>query len=157
MKSYAGFKFLNLPPSSLHPPLPPSSVWAEAPWRTSATRLWAEGGPTLARPPHTAGQQELGAALAEPRKPLASPRKPVLPSDIKHATYFHHSFVGGRFGPLSPRENRKQPPPPSLPTTSFVPAIQLWKISEGHRSGSTLWCLYWLAPFPFYPPTFFFF
>lgn len=73
---------------------------------------------------------------------------------MKHATYLCYSVVG-QIWPLSPGGN-KAPSSPHLPI-SFVPTIQLWKISEGHRSGSTLWCLYWLAPFPFYFFFFFFF
>lgn len=40
MKSYAGFKFLKLPPASLLHFIPqlPSVFWSEAQWRVSAAR-----------------------------------------------------------------------------------------------------------------------
>lgn len=145
MKSYAGFKFLKLPPSSIPPP---PVFWSEAQGRMSAARLWIQGGPS-SHPPHTIPGQELGSVPGCAGGASSFPRKPccLVIGNMPLALL-------ARFGPLSPRENRKQPPP-SLPTASFVPTIQLWKVSEGHRSGSTLWCLYWLAPFPFY--SFFFF
>lgn len=74
---------------------------------------------------------------------------------MKHATYLLCAIVGPIWLIVSQRKHRAsrlllRRPLPRPPAISFVPTIQLWKISEGHRSGSTLWCLYWLAPFPFY-------
>lgn len=149
MKSYAGFKFLKLPPASLlHLSSQlPSVFWSEAPWRVSAASPSLGRAQLSSSPCHHS--VVAGVCLAKSREHLASLRKPLLPSDTKHATYLHCCLVGPIF-PMSPRGNRNQASPSTPPPLSFVPTIQLWKISEGHRSGSTLWCLYWLAPFPFY-------
>lgn len=134
MKSYAGFKFLKLPPASFLHFIPqlPSMFWSEAQGRVSAGRA-----PLSSSTCHHS--VIAGVSLAKPREHPTSLRKPLMPSFTKkHATYLHYSVMGPTF-PMSPRGNRNQasprhPPPP----ISFVPTIQLWKISEGHRSGSTL-------------------
>lgn len=110
MKSYAGFKFLKLPPASLLHFVPqlPSVFWSEAPWRLSAATL--SGGRAQLSSSTCCHSVIAGGSLAKPREHLASLRKPLLPGDTKHATYLHCSLVGQIF-PMSPRGNRNQPSP----------------------------------------------
>lgn len=142
MKSCAGFKFLEFASLPWPFPQPASVLWSEAQEGICATGL------PLGRAPLSCAlcrSARAGSAQLKHRSILWSLRKP-LPGAVPAACA---PALSGSFGPLSPRGN-KVPPTPNL----FCPHSQLWKISEGHRSGSALWCLYWLAPFPFY---FFFF
>lgn len=134
--------------SCLPPPSLPLQCFGLRP-RGGCLQLDSEFREGPARILHTIPGQELGSFPGRAGGASSFPRKPccLVIGNMPLALL-------ARFGPLSPRENRKQPPP-SLPTASFVPTTQLWKVSEGHSSGSTLWCLCWLAPFPFC--SFFFF
>lgn len=120
MKSYAGFKFLKLPPASLlHlSPQLPSVFWSEAPWRVSAASPSLGRAQLSSSPCHHS--VVAGVCLAKPREHLASLRKPLLPGDTKHATYLHCCLVGPIF-PMSPRGNRNQASPSTPHPTLFCP------------------------------------